>query len=75
MTDSPTPQLRLVRLEETLCHEQQRFETLNQVVIDLRAEVDGLQRRLLLLERHLGTLEQRLRGDEENLPYDKPPHY
>jgi len=66
---------RLRRLEETVCHDQRLIETLNQVIIDLRQELERLQLRLVVAERRQGLLDQRLQSQEENLPHEKPPHY
>lgn len=67
--------VRLQRLEETVCHDQRLIETLNQVIIDLRQELERLQLRLAVAERRQGLLDQRLQSQEENLPHEKPPHY
>lgn len=67
--------VRLQRLEETVCHDQRLIETLNQVIIDLRQELERLQLRLAVAERRQGLLDQRLQSQEDNLPHEKPPHY
>jgi uncharacterized coiled-coil protein SlyX len=66
---------RLQQLEETVCHDQRLIETLNQVIIDLRQDLERLQLRLAVAERRQGLLDQRLQSQEENLPHEKPPHY
>lgn len=67
--------LRLLQLEETVCHDQRLIEELNRVVIGLRLELERLQTRLQTAERNWGMLDQRVRSHEDNLPHEKPPHY
>ncbi len=59
---------RLTHLEEKLAHQERLLETLNEVIIEQRAELDALRRRLETSERML----TRLGEDASN---ERPPHY
>jgi SlyX protein len=66
-----TTEERLVDLEIKLMHQDRLVDTLNQVVIELRAEVDALRKHVdrLIEERRGGT-----QGDDAPAN-DPPPHY
>jgi SlyX protein len=65
-----TPEERLVDLEIKLMHQERLLETLDQVVIELRAEVAALRKEVerMALERGGG-------GEADAPADDPPPHY
>lgn len=73
MGDSETLLLRITHLEERLAHNQHLIQQLNEVIVQLRMEMDAQQsvHRKKLAE--LKDLIDRRTGDD--LPHDKPPHY
>jgi len=75
MSPDPEIQRRLLDLEESLCHDQRLIEELNQVVIDLRGQIDQLEKRLSRAELRVRAVDQRIPDSEEDLPHEKPPHY
>lgn len=67
-------QQRVVSLEELFSHEERKVQQLNQVVVDLRRELDQLNSQMAQLQaRFRWVLENANNG--ENLPHEKPPHY
>ena len=72
----PTPELeaekeaRLLRLEEMVAYQDKLIAELNDVVVSLHHQVDGLQVRLRNIE---GALRTELGG--RDVPNEKPPHY
>jgi uncharacterized coiled-coil protein SlyX len=66
---------RIVHLEEVFAHHDQLVQQLNQVVVELREEVDGLSRKC---QEQLGRIEclvQNQATEPRSLEDDKPPHY
>jgi len=72
----PTPGLdaekeaRLLRLEEKVAYQDKLIAELNEVVVSLHRQVDGLEVRLRRIE---GAVRTELDGRE--VPNEKPPHY
>jgi len=72
----PTPELdaekeaRLLRLEEKVAYQDKLIAELNDVVVSLHHEADGLAVRLRNIE---GALRTELGG--RDVPNEKPPHY
>ena len=66
------PEERIVAVEIKLMHQERLLETLNQVIIELRAELDGLRtelERMAVERRGAGA------GEDEAPANDPPPHY
>jgi SlyX protein len=59
---------RLVNIEVKLAYQEDLLETLNQVVIELRGEIDTLRRKV-------DTFEQQMREGNEDAADTPPPHY
>lgn len=65
---------RLQRLEEFYLHQQRWIQTLDQVLVELRADLERLEKRLEITHSRIEwSIEMRDRGDD--LPHEKPPHY
>ena len=64
---------RIAKLEEVLTHQQLLVEQLNEIVIELRTNVERLQSRIERQQLQIKHLESRSRDDE--IPDEKPPHY
>ena len=60
---------RVTELEIRLTYQDELIETLNQVVIELRRELDSTHQRLAKLEQQL------LAGLPEEAQNERPPHY
>ncbi len=65
---------RVTQLEETLTHHEHLVEQLNQVVIQLRADLEKMQAENEEQSRHLKWLMQN-NSIIEDSPDEKPPHY
>jgi SlyX protein len=73
MNDPPPLAERVVDLELLVTHLQRDIETLNQVVLDQRKELDALQRLIARLDDRVAQMGE---GDEpRDLVAEKPPHY
>lgn len=59
---------RLTNLEIKITYQERLLETLNEVLVAQRAEIDALQRRVK-------ALEEQLHGALEDAEQTKPPHY
>ena len=72
MTKSPgvPDHERFVSLEIKLAYLEKTATELNDVVVLQDRRIEGLERQLRQLERHL-----REGLDDRDLPHDKPPHY
>ena len=64
---------RLTKLEELQTHDQQLLRQLNEVVIDLRAQLDEVQNRCAELARRLEAVGQTPSVIEDRP--ERPPHY
>jgi SlyX protein len=65
---SDTSDDRITELEIKLMHQERLVETLNEVIIEQRAQMDQLRRRLEGLER-------KLEDSDEEPTNEPPPHY
>ena len=65
---SDTSDDRITELEIKLMHHERLVETLNEVIIEQRAELDQLRRRL-------DGLERKLEDSGEEPANEQPPHY
>ena len=66
-------QERQRQLEEVIAHQQLLLDKLDEALTAQQKDLQGLQRRLTLLEqKYLEIIEQ---GLGEDLPHEKPPHY
>jgi SlyX protein len=65
---SDTNDDRITELEIKLMHQERLVETLNEVIIEQRAQMDQLRRRLEGLER-------KLEDSDEEPTNEPPPHY
>jgi len=63
---------RLIDLETRQAFQEDTLEQLNEVVIELRSQVDTLIQRLKVAEERLERLEPNIISSLED---DKPPHY
>lgn len=63
---------RLIDLETRQAFQEDTLEQLNEVVIELRRQVDTLIQRLKVAEERLERLEPNIISSLED---DKPPHY
>jgi uncharacterized coiled-coil protein SlyX len=67
--DARNLETRVTDVEIKLTYQDRLIETLNQVIIELRAELAGATRRLTRLEQQL------VLGLPDEAPNEKPPHY
>ena len=65
---------RVVALEELLSHQQHIIQQLNDVVVELRGQLDNLAARQQIHEQRLKTLMESYSNIEDD-PHEKPPHY
>lgn len=65
---------RVVMLEEMICHDERIISQLNEVVVDLRGQLEQVYKRLHLIEARFQWIADNS-NDLENLPHEKPPHY
>ena len=65
---------RLVRLEELFSHHQHMVQQLNEVIVQLRAEVEGLEARSARQEARLQSVAEK-QASLDDQPDEKPPHY
>ena len=75
---NPISELEYVKLELTelqieYTHQQDHITILDQVVLELRAEIDSLKKHVQVLEEKLNTSKQE--ATHFNLQEEKPPHY
>ena len=63
----------LTELQIEYTHQQDHITTLDQVVLELRAEIDSLKKHVQVLEEKLNTSQQE--ATHFNLQEEKPPHY
>ncbi len=67
--DAPSTDDRLKDLEMKVTYQDDVIETLNQVVIELRATVDVMAKRIQELDQANAD------GTSGALPHERPPHY
>ena len=73
---SPTDPLdRLVLLEQVFSYQEQLVQQLNQVMIQLRDELDALKQKYDKQTAQIEWLIQNLPVEGRSLEDDKPPHY
>jgi uncharacterized coiled-coil protein SlyX len=72
MSDSVGLERRVRQLEELVSHQQHLLEQLNQVIVDLRGDLEGLNRQFIY---RLLDLQSQLGRREAEDPDEKPPHY
>ena len=63
---------RMTRVEEQLMHQQHFVQQLNEVIIELRTELDAATKKLQKSDEQIEWL---LQKQEDGLPNEKPPHY
>lgn len=63
----------LTELQIEYTHQQDHITILDQVVLELRAEVESLKKHVQVLEEKLNTSQQE--ATHFNLQEEKPPHY
>lgn len=63
----------LTELQIEYTHQQDHITILDQVVQELRAEIDSLKKHVQVLEEKLNTSQQE--ATHFNLQEEKPPHY
>ena len=63
----------LTELQIEYTHQQDHITILDQVVLELRAEINSLKKHVQVLEEKLNTSQQE--ATHFNLQEEKPPHY
>lgn len=74
MSDLERLQHRVVQLEELFSHHQHHVQQLNDVIVQLRGELDVLQVKSANQQKALETI-RASQSVEEDLADQKPPHY
>lgn len=74
MSDSSSLQDRVTQLEECFAHHERLVEQLNNVVIQLRGELERVESRFEEQKRHVKWLMDNTSIIEDQ-PDEKPPHY
>ena len=73
---APSNQLdRIVQLEQVFSHQEQLIEQLNQVIVQLRGELDALKQKFDEQAIQTQWLIDNLPGDGRSIEDEKPPHY
>lgn len=76
MSDVEALLQRVVQLEELFSHHQHHVQQLNEVIIQLRGELDVLQIRYAKQQDRLAAMqESQTIAESEDLADQKPPHY
>ena len=75
MSSPSDPLDRLVQLEMVFSHQEQLVQQLNQVMIQLRDELDALKQKYDKQTAQIEWLIQSLPVEGRSLEDDKPPHY
>lgn len=65
---------RMIRLEETVAHQEQLLEELNRALTQLRLDFDTLRKHSTAAEAQIQWLLENS-GQDQDLPHEKPPHY
>jgi len=63
---------RVINLEEKLAHEHFCVKQLNEVVVELRIQLELLEKTIKTQNEKIATLQQ---NSAEDMPHEKPPHY
>lgn len=72
--NSPEPmQHQINKLQETVAFQQRTLDDLNEVVLQIRRELDQATRQLQQQKSKVQWLSENAATD--NLPHEKPPHY
>lgn len=67
---------RVVQLEELFSHHQHHVQQLNDVIVNMRDELDALQIKCANQQSRLENLsDSQARAEGEDLADQKPPHY
>jgi uncharacterized coiled-coil protein SlyX len=67
---------RVVQLEELISHHEHHVQQLNDVIVEVRDELDALQIKCANQQSRLETLsDSQARGEGEDLADQRPPHY
>ena len=67
---------RVLQLEELFSHHQHHVQQLNEVIVEVRRELDALHVKYAIQQRRLDTIqESQLPADGVDLADEKPPHY
>ena len=76
MSDDDALLRRVIQLEELFSHHQHEVQQLNDVIIQVRGELEALQAKYAIQQSILETLQesQSVLGSED-LADQKPPHY
>ena len=76
MPDNDTLLKRVVQLEELFSHHQHHVQQLNEVIVQMRDELDALKAKCAKQQSRLDSLsESRAFAEDEDLADQKPPHY
>ena len=76
MSDIDTFLKRVIQLEELFSHQQHHVQQLNDVIIQLRGELDSLQTKYTQQQSRLEAIqESQAAAEREDLADEKPPHY
>lgn len=76
MSDLDALLRRVVQLEELFSHHQHHVQQLNDVIIQLRGELDVLQRQHANQQSRLEAIQEtQAFAESEDLADHKPPHY
>jgi uncharacterized coiled-coil protein SlyX len=74
MPQEPSPQERVERLEELFSHHQHMVQQLNEVIVQLRTDVENLKARAARYEARLQQVADK-QASLDDQPDEKPPHY
>ena len=67
---------RVVQLEELISHHEHHVQQLNDVIVEVRDELDALQIKCANQQLRLDTLsDSQARREGEDLADQRPPHY
>ncbi|HJN09840.1 MAG TPA: SlyX family protein [Pirellulaceae bacterium] len=76
MSDVDALLRRVVQLEELFSHHQHHVQQLNEVIVQLRGDLDALQIKYANQQSRLESLQERQAvAESEDLADQKPPHY
>ena len=76
MPDVDALQQRLIQLEELFSHHQHHVQQLNEVIVQLRDELDVLQTKYAHQQSRIESLQEtQASSTSETLADEKPPHY
>ena len=65
---------RMIKLEETVAHQEQLLDHLNTALTQLRVDLDTLRSQSGVAEAQIQWLLEN-RGHDQDAPHEKPPHY